>query len=230
MDPTQILCQTPALSSISLLPMLSSNTTHLSISFSDTACPLLPSSLSSRGLPCFGGRLSYNSSRQHTEMGKYRLLASGQVSDELRTHYSGCKSLRKSQFCRRNDPFVPSHRRSPMQVHALKKTFSTFDDLLSSSELPLLVDFYATWCGPCQFMVPILDNVGDALRDEIRIVKIDTEKYPSIASRYGVQALPTFILFHNGTPIDRLEGALSAPELIQRIQERLSTSKEKRRE
>ncbi|XP_057823634.2 thioredoxin Y, chloroplastic isoform X2 [Cryptomeria japonica] len=98
-------------------------------------------------------------------------------------------------------------RHSNLRVQAAaKQTFSSFDEMLEKSEQPVLVDFYATWCGPCQYMVPILEDVGRRMKDKIRVVKIDTEKYPSLASRYDVQALPTFILFKNGQPFDRLVG------------------------
>lgn len=120
-------------------------------------------------------------------------------------------------------PSSSAHHHST-RIQSAKKTFSNFDDLLQNTETALLVDFYATWCGPCQFMVPILDEVGRVMKDKLRIVKIDSEKYPGIASRYGVQALPTLILFQNGQPIDRLEGALSAPDLINRIEGVLSST------
>ncbi|KAH9325965.1 hypothetical protein KI387_006143, partial [Taxus chinensis] len=97
-----------------------------------------------------------------------------------------------------------THPYPNIRVQAAKVTFSSFDDMLEKSEQPVLVDFYATWCGPCQYMVPILEDVSRRMKDKIHVVKIDTEKYPSIASRYGVQALPTFILFKNGQPFDRL--------------------------
>lgn len=58
-------------------------------------------------------------------------------------------------------------------------------------------------CGPCQFMVPILSEVSATLKDKIQVVKIDTEKYPSIANKYKIEALPTFILFKDGEPCDR---------------------------
>ncbi|KAF6163685.1 hypothetical protein GIB67_036145, partial [Kingdonia uniflora] len=90
-----------------------------------------------------------------------------------------------------------------LQVSAKKETFSSFDDLLANSDKPVLVDFYATWCGPCQFMVPVLEQVSAALKDKIRVVKIDTEKYTSIASKYNIEALPTFIIFKDGKPFDR---------------------------
>ncbi|KAI0528596.1 hypothetical protein KFK09_001138 [Dendrobium nobile] len=112
---------------------------------------------------------------------------------------------------------LPQRRIIP-KVEARKQTFSSFDDLLENSDKPLLVDFYATWCGPCQFMVPILDQVGEKLKDKIRVVKIDTEKYTTIANRYQIEALPTFIVFRNGKPCDRFEGALPAEQLISRIE------------
>ncbi|KAF7140449.1 hypothetical protein RHSIM_Rhsim06G0091500 [Rhododendron simsii] len=88
-------------------------------------------------------------------------------------------------------------------VKAKKQTFSSFDELLAHSDKPVLVDFYATWCGPCQFMAPVLNEVSAAMIDKIQVVKIDTEKYPSIADKYRIEALPTFILFKDGEPYDR---------------------------
>ncbi len=100
---------------------------------------------------------------------------------------------------------------------AVKKQFSSFEDLLKSSELPVLVDFYATWCGPCQMMAPILEQVGANLRDRLQIVKIDTDKYPNLASKYQVEALPTLVLFKNGQPAEKIEGVHQAPQLIQHL-------------
>nr|KJB59443.1 hypothetical protein B456_009G254900 [Gossypium raimondii] len=96
-----------------------------------------------------------------------------------------------------------SSRYRPLQVEAKKQTFNSFDDLLANSDKPVLVDFYATWCGPCQFMVPVLNEVSATLKDKIQVVKIDTEKYPSIADKYNIQGLPTFIIFKDGKPLDR---------------------------
>ncbi|MED6170233.1 hypothetical protein PIB30_028860 [Stylosanthes scabra] len=103
-------------------------------------------------------------------------------------------------------------------VEAKKRTFSSFDDLLANSDKPVLVDFYATWCGPCQFMVPILDEVSTRLKDKVQVVKIDTEKYTAIADKYRIEALPTFIIFKDGEPFDRFEGAMNADQLIERIE------------
>ncbi len=100
---------------------------------------------------------------------------------------------------------------------AVKKQFSSFEDLLKSSELPVLVDFYATWCGPCQMMAPILEQVGANLRDRLQVVKIDTDKYPNLASKYQIEALPTLVLFKNGQPAEKIEGVHQAPQLIQHL-------------
>ena len=100
---------------------------------------------------------------------------------------------------------------------ATKKTFTSFQDLLNQSDKPVLVDFYATWCGPCQMMVPILDQVNQDMKEQIQVVKIDTDKYPQIASEYHITALPTLVLFKQGQPVDRIEGVMPAPDLIQRL-------------
>ncbi|XP_066313319.1 thioredoxin Y, chloroplastic-like [Miscanthus floridulus] len=118
-----------------------------------------------------------------------------------------------------------SRRGATLRVEAKKQTFSSFDELLEKSEKPLLVDFYATWCGPCQYMVPILQEVSEKLGDKIQVVKIDTEKYTSIASRYRIEALPTFIIFKDGKPCYRFEGALPANQMIEQIENALAVTK-----
>ncbi len=99
----------------------------------------------------------------------------------------------------------------------VKKKFNNFDELLAGSDLPVLVDFYATWCGPCKMMTPILEQVNQQMKDKMRIVKIDTDKYPNLASRYQIQALPTLVLFKNGQPADKIEGVIEVPQLLERL-------------
>jgi thioredoxin len=101
---------------------------------------------------------------------------------------------------------------------AVKKEFGSFQDLLVNTRIPVLVDFYATWCGPCQMMAPILEQTGLYLKDRVQIVKIDTDKYPNIANQYQIHALPTLVLFKNGQPVDRIEGVLQTDQLIQHLQ------------
>ncbi|HEY9665488.1 MAG TPA: thioredoxin [Coleofasciculaceae cyanobacterium] len=101
---------------------------------------------------------------------------------------------------------------------AVKKQFTSFDELLSGSDVPVLVDFYATWCGPCQMMAPILEQVSNQLKGRLQVVKIDTDKYPQLASQHQIYALPTLVLFKNAQPVERIEGVLPAEQIVQRLQ------------
>jgi thioredoxin len=104
---------------------------------------------------------------------------------------------------------------------ATQQQFGSFQEMLSGSDVPVLVDFYATWCGPCQMMANILEQVNGQMKDRLRIVKVDTDKYPALASQYGVQALPTLVLFKQGQAIDKIEGVLPSERLIQRLQQKV---------
>ncbi len=100
---------------------------------------------------------------------------------------------------------------------AQKQLFKSFDDMIQQSKTPILVDFYATWCGPCQVMAQVLEQVKPQLGDAISFVKVDTEKYPNIAARWGIYAVPTLILFKDGKPVDRIEGLLHPRALLERL-------------
>jgi thioredoxin len=102
---------------------------------------------------------------------------------------------------------------------AVKKQFTSFEDLIAGSDVPVLVDFHATWCGPCQMMSPILQQVSTQLKGRLQVVKIDTDKYPQIGSKHHIHALPTLVLFKNGEPVERIEGVVPAEQLIQRLQQ-----------
>lgn len=100
---------------------------------------------------------------------------------------------------------------------ATKKQFDSFEALIAESDLPVLVDFYADWCGPCRMMNPILEQVNAQMGKKLRVVKIDTEKYTQLTSRYKIQALPTLVLFKQGEPVDRIEGVVPPEQLVQRL-------------
>ena len=100
-----------------------------------------------------------------------------------------------------------------------KNTFSSFEEMVQQREV-VLVDFYAQWCGPCQLQAKVLSECSRDMKD-VAFVKINTEKYQDIASKFQVSALPTLVLFKNGKPIRRLEGALSVSQLRSWITESL---------
>ena len=89
----------------------------------------------------------------------------------------------------------------------------TFYDIISG-EVLTLVDFYATWCGPCKAMHPILEQVKEKLGDQIRIIKIDVDKHRELSLKYEIQAVPTFILFRKGETLHRFSGGMPRVDLI----------------
>jgi thioredoxin 1 len=95
---------------------------------------------------------------------------------------------------------------------------SKFKEIISS-DTPTLVDFYATWCGPCQAMAPILDQVKNKMGPAVRILKIDVDKNPAIADKFKVRGVPTFVLFKSGEILWRQSGGMDASTLEKRIRE-----------
>lgn len=96
----------------------------------------------------------------------------------------------------------------------------TFQEIINQDK-PVLVDFFAEWCGPCKMMSPILEDVKNRVGENANIIKIDVDKNPQAASAYQVRGVPTLILFKNGKPLWRKSGVVSANELEKLIKENL---------
>ena len=94
---------------------------------------------------------------------------------------------------------------------------SSFKDIINN-DIPVLIDFYAEWCGPCKVMSPILKQVKDRLGDSVSIIKIDIDKNQYLASSYNVRGVPTFMIFKNGKQHWRQSGIVSKEELIEKIE------------
>ena len=89
----------------------------------------------------------------------------------------------------------------------------SFTELVASHPV-VLVDFFATWCGPCKMLAPVLKEVKDELAEELKIVKIDVDKNPDLAAKYQVRGVPTMLLFANGKQVWRQSGLLSKNDII----------------
>ncbi len=92
---------------------------------------------------------------------------------------------------------------------------STFESSVLKSDKPVLVDFFATWCGPCRQMLPIVDELSTEMADKIKIVKMDVDEAPKTPETFAIQSIPTLILFKNGQVVDQKTGALSKSSLIE---------------
>jgi len=96
---------------------------------------------------------------------------------------------------------------------------SAFEAEVLGSDLPVLVDFYADWCGPCQMIAPIIDEVGKETEGSCKVVKVDIDEAGEIAYKYNVRMIPTIIFFKGGQPVDQITGGVSKSALLEMIQE-----------
>jgi thioredoxin len=94
-----------------------------------------------------------------------------------------------------------------METNAIEATEASFAREVLESERPVIVDFWADWCGPCHFVAPILDRIASERSGELRLVKVNVDEQPELARRYGVQSIPTILLFRNGEPAAATLGA-----------------------
>lgn len=96
----------------------------------------------------------------------------------------------------------------------------TFNDVISGDRL-VLADFFATWCQPCKMMHPVLEQLKDALGDGVRIIKVDVDKHGQISAQYGIQSVPTLMLFRKGQMLWRQSGMMSKATLLKEINKHL---------
>ena len=89
----------------------------------------------------------------------------------------------------------------------------TFNDVISADRL-VLVDFFATWCQPCKIMHPVLEQVKEALGDKVRVIKVDVDKHGQTAAQYGIQGVPTLMLFRKGEILWRQSGLMARADLL----------------
>lgn len=97
----------------------------------------------------------------------------------------------------------------------------TFDQEVLTSDIPVLADFWAPWCGPCRMVAPVVDELSQEFDGQVKVVKINTDENPTIASQYGIRSIPTLIVFKDGQPVDRVVGALPKSTLADTLEKYL---------
>lgn len=108
-------------------------------------------------------------------------------------------------------------------AHPVAVSDNSFQAEVVSADKPVLVDFWAEWCGPCRMIAPILENLADEYADSLKITKLDVDQNPKTMTQYGVQSIPTLILFKDGQPVERLVGYMPKDRLLGRIKPHLGT-------
>lgn len=98
---------------------------------------------------------------------------------------------------------------------AEKVTSADWNEVVLGAQDPVLVDFFATWCGPCQMMAPVLDEVADEMEGKAHVFKLDIDENPDIAQQYHVNSVPTLVLFKDGEPVKKNVGAIPKYAVMQ---------------
>lgn len=97
-------------------------------------------------------------------------------------------------------------------------TSATFDEVVLKSSTPVLVDFWAEWCGPCRAVAPILEDIAGEYGDKIKIVKLNTDEESAIAIKYGITSIPTLNVYVNGEVVKTIIGAKPKPALLKELE------------
>jgi len=103
----------------------------------------------------------------------------------------------------------------------LEVTDLSFKDEVLASDIPVLVDFWAPWCGPCRMVGPVVDQIAQDMAGLVKVVKVNSDDNPELASTYGIQAIPALMIFKGGVPVDKVVGAVPKITLVTTLQKHL---------
>ena len=145
-------------------------------------------------------------------------MARGQLG--LSLQYSSRRTTPEPEFRR----WGVGRRLSPMAEGIVTLTGSTFDETVNGASKPIIVDFWAEWCGPCKMIAPILSEIASEQKDNLIVAKLNVDDHGEIAQRFNVMSIPTLLVFNNGEMVKRMVGAKGKGALLQELSEFLTPS------
>lgn len=101
-----------------------------------------------------------------------------------------------------------------MSSNLIQASDATFEQEVIKSSLPVLVDFWAPWCGPCLMVAPVIEQIAETYQGRLKVVKVNVDENPGVSARYQIMSIPTLILFKGGQPVDSVIGALPKNQLV----------------
>ena len=141
-----------------------------------------------------------------------------ETSRSLEISCSGCGAVNRVPLSRLAEgPVCGRCRRSLGVSHPIEVSDRTFSSLIAESTVPVLVDFWAPWCGPCRVLAPELEKVAQQAGNKLLVAKLNSDENPATSSAYGILSIPSMVLFENGREKQRLLGAMPAQEILARI-------------
>ena len=102
-------------------------------------------------------------------------------------------------------------------MHPIEFTDANFEEEVLKSELPVLIDFWAVWCGPCKMIAPSIDQLANEYEGKAKIGKVDVDNNQQIATKYGIRSIPTLLIFKDGKMVDQIVGALPKPKIAEKL-------------
>jgi len=144
------------------------------------------------------------------------------MSDSLHLVCPHCHAINRVPAARLGQaPNCGQCHRPLFEAHPLELTAATFDKHISRNDIPLLVDFWAPWCGPCKMMAPQFAQAAGQLEPQVRLAKVNTEAEQGLGAQYGIRSIPTLALFRGGREIARQPGAMGAQDIVNWVRSQL---------
>ncbi len=137
------------------------------------------------------------------------------MSESLHIVCPDCSAINRIAQTRLNDnPKCGKCHQVLFSTHPVELTSASFQQHIGRNDIPVLVDFWAPWCGPCKMMAPAFEQAAAQLEPNVRLAKVNTENEQALGAQYGIRSIPTLVLFRDGREIARQAGAMGANDIV----------------